>query len=73
MMTLATAVDGPDPGTGLAAVAAWRGLADELEALHVSHARAQGWSWEAICPGSGRTCSAGTDQREPMQRERGSA
>jgi hypothetical protein len=48
MTELADAVDSADPATGLAAVAALRRLADELEALHVSNARAQGWSWEAI-------------------------
>jgi hypothetical protein len=48
MMELAVAVDSPDPATGLAAVAALRKLADELEALHVWNARARGWSWEAI-------------------------
>jgi hypothetical protein len=29
-------------------VAALRELTEELEALHVRNARAQGWSWEAI-------------------------
>jgi len=48
MTELAVAVDSGDPATGLAAVAALRKLVDELEAVHVSHARAQGWSWEAI-------------------------
>ncbi|MFI6522334.1 hypothetical protein ACIBF1_42775 [Spirillospora sp. NPDC050679] len=45
---LARAVDSRDPATALAAVAALRRLADELEALHVSKARAHGYSWEAI-------------------------
>lgn len=53
MMTLAAAVDSQDPGTGLAAVAALRRLADELEALQVNNARAQGWSWEAIASALG--------------------
>ena len=48
MTELAAAVDSQDPGTGLAAVAALRRLADELEALHVSNARARGWTWEQI-------------------------
>jgi hypothetical protein len=48
MTELAAAVDSRDPATGLAAVAALRKLVDELEAVHVSHARTQGWSWEAI-------------------------
>jgi hypothetical protein len=29
-------------------VAALREVTEELEALHVRNARAQGWSWEAI-------------------------
>src|SRR5262245_18049916 len=48
MTELAVAVDSGDPATGLAAVAALRRLTDELEALHVSYARAQGWTWQAI-------------------------
>jgi len=37
-----------DPEVGLRAVAALRRLADQLEALQVGNARAQGWSWDAI-------------------------
>jgi hypothetical protein len=37
-----------DPARGLAAVRALRALADRLEAVHVRHAREQGWSWQAI-------------------------
>jgi hypothetical protein len=48
MTKLAAAADSADPATGLAAVAALRRLADELEALHVGNARTQGWSWQAI-------------------------
>src|ERR1700748_3010243 len=47
MTELAVAVDSPDPAEALAAVAALRKLTDELEALHVRNARAQGLSWEA--------------------------
>jgi hypothetical protein len=50
---LAVAVDSRDPATGLAAVAALRRLMDELEALQVSNARAQGWTWEAIAAALG--------------------
>ncbi|MDQ1614909.1 MAG: hypothetical protein QOJ60_848 [Actinomycetota bacterium] len=39
---------GQDPRAGLRAVAALRRLADQLEALQVSNARALGWSWDAI-------------------------
>jgi hypothetical protein len=53
MTELAVAVDSPDPATGLAAVAALRKLTNELEALHVMNARAQGWSWEAIASSLG--------------------
>lgn len=37
-----------DPAVGLRAVAALRRLTEQLEALQVSSARAQGWSWDAI-------------------------
>ena len=37
-----------DPAVGLRGVAALRQLADQLEALQVGNARAQGWSWDAI-------------------------
>jgi hypothetical protein len=53
MTELVVAVDSQDPATGLAAVAALRRLMDELEALHVSNARAQGWSWQAIASSLG--------------------
>lgn len=53
MTELAVAVDSPDPVTGLAAVAALRKLTDELEALHVRNARAQGLPWEAIASSLG--------------------
>ena len=53
MTELVDAVDSRDPATGLAAVAALRRLMDELEALQVSNARAQGWTWEAIASALG--------------------
>jgi hypothetical protein len=52
---LAPAIDGRDPRTGLAAVAALRRLLEELEAAHVANARAAGWSWEAIAHALGIT------------------
>jgi hypothetical protein len=45
---LATAAGSSDPGVGLRAVAALRKLLEQLEALQVGNARAQGWSWQAI-------------------------
>ena len=53
MTELAAAVDSRDPATGLAAVAALRRLLDELEAMQVSNARAQGWTWQAIAAALG--------------------
>ncbi|WP_049562537.1 hypothetical protein [Nonomuraea sp. SBT364] len=50
---LAEAAGDRDPGTGLAAVAALRVLLEELEAVHVSNARAQGWSWEQVADALG--------------------
>jgi hypothetical protein len=45
-----------DPAVGLRAVRALRALADRLEALQVSNARDQGWSWQeiAVCLGVSR-------------------
>ena len=37
-----------DPAVGLQAVAALRGLLDELERLHVDNAREHGWTWQEI-------------------------
>lgn len=53
MTELAAAVDSRDPATGLAAVAALRRLLDELEAVQVGRARAQGWTWQAIAAALG--------------------
>jgi hypothetical protein len=53
MTELAAAVDSRDPATGLAAVAALRRLLDELEAVQVSSARAQGWTWQAVAAALG--------------------
>ncbi|WP_371778741.1 helix-turn-helix domain-containing protein [Streptosporangium subroseum] len=50
---LAEAVDGRDPVAALAAVAALRRLLEELEAAHVTSARLQGSSWEAIAAALG--------------------
>jgi hypothetical protein len=38
----------PDPATGLAAVAALRGVVEVLEELQVDNARSKGWSWRDI-------------------------
>jgi hypothetical protein len=50
---LARAAADRDPAVGLAAVAALRTLLEELEATHVSNARAEGWSWEQIAAALG--------------------
>lgn len=55
LLELAPAVEGREPATGLAAVAALRRLVDELEAAHVANARAVGWSWEAVATALGVT------------------
>ena len=39
---------GDDPALGLQAVRSLRLLADRLERLHVTRARALGWSWQEI-------------------------
>jgi hypothetical protein len=48
----------PDPATGLAAVAALRGLVEVLEELQVDSARAKGWSWRDIASVLGLTKQA---------------
>jgi DNA-directed RNA polymerase specialized sigma24 family protein len=45
---LAAAASGRDPRVGLRAALALRRLAETLEAVQVSNARAQGWSWQEI-------------------------
>ncbi|HEX5292791.1 MAG TPA: RNA polymerase subunit sigma-70 [Streptosporangiaceae bacterium] len=45
---LAEAANGQDPAEGLRAVRALRDLAERLENLQVSNARAHGWSWQEI-------------------------
>ena len=47
-----------DPATGLAAVAALRGLVEVLEDLQVANAREQGWSWRDIATTLGVTKQA---------------
>ncbi|MBL7493330.1 hypothetical protein I6A60_17010 [Frankia sp. AgB1.9] len=54
----AVAAAADDPGTGLAAVAALRGLMDQLEAMHVAAARELDWSWEQIARALGVTRQA---------------
>jgi len=48
----------PHPATGLAAVAALRGLVEVLEDLQVDNARAKGWSWRDIARALGVTKQA---------------
>ena len=49
------AVDSRNPAMGLAAVAALRGLLEELEELQVDNASAMGWSWQQIAESLGVT------------------
>jgi DNA-directed RNA polymerase specialized sigma24 family protein len=45
---LAAAASSPDARVGLRAALALRRLAEKLEAVQVSNARRQGWSWQEI-------------------------
>jgi len=45
---LGAAVGSTDPADGLRGVVALRRLCEQLERLHVSRARALGWSWQDI-------------------------
>lgn len=52
---LAKDLDHRDPAVGLRAVAALRRLLEQLEALQVTNARSQGWSWQDIAEALGVT------------------
>jgi DNA-directed RNA polymerase specialized sigma24 family protein len=45
---LASEAGSRDPRVGLRAVAALRKLLEQLEALQVANARAEGWAWQDI-------------------------
>ena len=45
---VASAASSKDPTVGLSAVRSLRVLVERLEALQVSNARDQGWTWEQI-------------------------
>jgi DNA-directed RNA polymerase specialized sigma24 family protein len=55
-VTTAAAAD--DPDIGLRAIRALRELADRLEVLQVTNARARGWSWQQIAEALGVTRQA---------------
>ncbi|OLR90787.1 RNA polymerase sigma factor sigma-70 region 4 domain-containing protein [Actinokineospora bangkokensis] len=55
---LATAAGSEDPRVGLRAVAALRKLLEQLEAVQVRSARADGWSWQEIAVELGVTRQA---------------
>ena len=46
-------VGSSDPAAGLRAVRALQRLQERLEAIHVTNARDQGWSWQAIADALG--------------------
>jgi len=52
---IAKDLDHRDPTVGLRAVAALRRLLEQLEALQVDNARANGWSWQDIAEALGVT------------------
>ena len=49
----ADAAGSADPAVGLRAVRALQRLQERLEAIHVTNAREQGWSWQAIASALG--------------------
>lgn len=55
---LATETGSRDPAVGLRAVVALRKLLERLEAVQVSNARAQGWSWQGIADALGTSRQA---------------
>ncbi len=50
---LASDTGNPDPQVGLRAVRALRVLLEKLEAIQVTNARAQDWSWQDIAAALG--------------------
>jgi predicted DNA-binding protein (UPF0251 family) len=55
---VASAASSKDPTVGLSAVRSLRVLVERLEALQVSNARDQGWTWEQIAQRMGVTRQA---------------
>ncbi len=55
---VASAASSRDPAVGLKAVRSLRVLVERLEALQVSNARDQGWTWEQIAQELGVTRQA---------------
>ena len=55
---VASAASSKDPTVGLSAVRSLRVLVERLEALQVSNARDQGWTWEQIAQRLGVTRQA---------------
>lgn len=53
VVTAAGNASSRDPAVGLRAVAALRGLTEDLEVLQVANARDQGWSWQQIAEALG--------------------
>lgn len=66
-VTTAAAAD--DPAIGLGAIRALRELADRLEALQVSRARACGWSWQQIADALGVTRQAAHKKHARARKE----
>ena len=67
--TFADQAASADPAVGLRAVRSLRALADRLEAQHVEHARALGWSWQEIAVVLGVTRQA-AHQKHRTAKER---
>jgi hypothetical protein len=67
-VTTAAAAD--DPDVGLHAIRALRDLADRLEVLQVSRARARGWSWQQIADALGVSKQAVHKKHATSRRDR---
>ena len=68
---LATAAGSNDPAAGLRAVAALRRLLEQLEALQVANARANGWAWQDIADALGVSRQAAHKKHAGRRRGRG--
>jgi len=68
---LAGEVTSKDPATGLRAVVALRGLLEELERLHVDHAREQGWTWQQIADALRVSRQSAHEKHAPRRKAQG--
>jgi hypothetical protein len=65
---LAGQLGSKDPEVGLRAVAALRGLLEQIERLHVDNARDLGWSWADVARSLGVSRQSVHEKHAPRRR-----